>query len=78
MLVRRGMLKQTVNAWGNNYDKAKQSTRISYVGADDVYGFAAVQPLPRKALKFETVNPATLESLEPEAATPLKSAGKEP
>ena len=38
-----------------NYDKTKESTYISYVDANNLYGFAMVQPLPYKNLKFETV-----------------------
>ena len=38
-----------------NYDKTKESTYISYVDANNLYGFAMVQPLPHKNLKFETV-----------------------
>ena len=40
---------------GENYDKTKESAYISYVDAINLYGFAMVQPLPHKDLKFETV-----------------------
>jgi hypothetical protein len=38
---------------GENYDKTKESTYISYVDANNLYGFAMVQPLPYKDLKFK-------------------------
>ena len=60
--------KANNNHMGENYDKRKESTYITYVDANNLYGFAMVQPLPFKDLKFEPVNPATLESLEAETA----------
>ena len=44
---------------GENYDKTKESTYISYVDASNLYGFAMVQPLPYKDLKFENTCPGT-------------------
>jgi hypothetical protein len=38
-----------------NYDKTKESTYISYVDANNLYGFAVAQPLPYKDLKFEEI-----------------------
>ena len=48
---------------GENYDKTKESTYISYVDANNLYGFAMVQPLPYKNLNFEETSPATLQGV---------------
>ncbi len=39
---------------GDKYDKTKESTYISYVDANNLYGHSMSQPLPYKDLKFET------------------------
>ena len=48
---------------GEHYDKTKESSYVSYVDANNLYGFAMVQPLAFKDLNFETICPATLQSI---------------
>ena len=40
---------------GEHYDSTKESSYITYVDANNLYGWAMVEPLPYKNIKFETV-----------------------
>ncbi len=42
---------------GENYDSKKESSYIAYVDANNLYGWAMVQPLPYKDIKIEEINP---------------------
>ena len=48
---------------GENYDSKQESSYITYVDANNLYGWAMVQPLPYKELKFEETCSATLRSI---------------
>ena len=48
---------------GTLYDKEKKSSYITYVDANNLYGWAMVEPLPYKDIKFEKVDSATLQSV---------------
>ncbi len=45
-----------------NYDSTKPSSYIAYVDANNLYGWAMVQPLPYKDIEFEEINRPTLET----------------
>ena len=47
---------------GNLYDKKKESSYISYLDANNLYGLAMCQKLPYKDIKFETI-PLTEEEI---------------
>ena len=47
---------------GDAYDNKQESSYIAYVDANKLYGWAMVQPLPYKDIKFEEINPPTLEA----------------
>ena len=46
---------------GDNYDESKESSYITYVDANNLYGWAMVQSLPYKGIKFD--NAITLEQI---------------
>ena len=48
---------------GENYDSKQESSYITYVDANSLYGWAMVQPLPYKDLKFEENCPETFRSI---------------
>ncbi len=47
----------------DDYDSKKESFYITYVDANNLYGWAMVQPLPYKDIKFEETCPATLRTI---------------
>ena len=48
---------------GDAYDNKQESSYIAYVDANNLYGWAMVQPLPYKNIKFEEINPTTLQTI---------------
>ena len=46
---------------GEQYDKDKESSYILYGDVNNLYGFAMIQPLPQKDIKFDTT--ATLQTI---------------
>ena len=46
---------------GEQYDKDKESSYILYGDVSNLYGFAMIQPLPHKDIKFDTT--ATLQTI---------------
>jgi hypothetical protein len=51
---------------GEHYASQKESTCITYVEANSLYGWAMLQSLPYKDITFETINPPMSETC-PEA-----------
>ncbi len=54
---------------GDSYDPKQESSYIAYVDANNLYGWAMVESLPYKDIKFvpcptsDTINPPTLETI---------------
>ena len=48
---------------GDAYDSKQESSYIAYVDANNLYGWAMVQPLPYKDIKFEEINLTTLQTI---------------
>jgi hypothetical protein len=49
-----------------NYDSTQESSHIKYVDANNLYGWAMVQPFPYKDIEFEEIVSPTLETRYPE------------
>ncbi len=47
---------------GDAYDIKQESSYIACVDANNLYGWAMVQPPPYKDIEFEEINPPTLET----------------
>ena len=47
---------------GEHYDSKQESSYITYVDSENLYGWAMVQPLAYKDIKFEEIHPPTLET----------------
>ncbi len=53
---------------GENYDHKKISY-IAYVDANNLYGWAMVQPLPYKDIKFAEISPETFRASSEETCS---------
>ena len=62
---------------GENYDPKKESSYIAYVDANNLYGWAMVQPLPYKDIKFVSC-PTSGTISEPCSATLRTSSESNP
>ena len=62
---------------GENYDPEKESSYIAYVDANNLYGWAMVQPLPYKDIKFVPC-PPTSDTVSEETYSATLRTSSEP